>query len=191
MCSSTLPVPVRARLVITCSKQGTWELPIYIEISRLYRCATVVARGKISSAEILGAAQELIDADIPLFAKLVDVAGATSDVTAGDVRRLAAVLRSVGKIKRGPVAFLINPTRADFARAFAVTQTERPVRLFTSIHQARDWLSHGAHVEAEQAPPVAPTGVTPWSDPAREAVLIRRRQRRSLPLPASRAGYGL
>jgi hypothetical protein len=107
------------------------------------------------------------------------------------VRRLAAVLRSVGKIKRGPVAFLINPTRADFARAFAVTQTERPVRLFTSIHQAREWLSHGAHIEAEQAPPEVPTGVTPWSDPAREAVLIRRRQRRALPQPASRAVYGV
>jgi hypothetical protein len=166
-------------------------LPIYIEISRLYRCATVVARGQITSAEILAAAQELIDADIPLFAKLIDVAGATSDVTAGDVRRLAAVLRTVGKIKRGPVAFLINPTRSDFARAFAVTQTERPVRLFTSIHQARDWLSHDAHIEAEQTPPVAPTGVTPWSDPAREAVLIRRRQRRALPAPAARAVYGL
>jgi hypothetical protein len=166
-------------------------LPIYIEISKLYRCATLVARGKISSAEIMAAARELIDADIPLFAKLVDVAGATSDVTAGDVRRLAAVLRTVGKIKRGPVAFLINPTRADFARAFAVTQTERPVRLFTSIHQAREWLANGALIEAEQGSPAAPNGGTPWSDPAREAVLIRRRQRRALPTPAGRSVYGL
>lgn len=166
-------------------------MPIYIEISKLYRCATLVARGKISSAEIMAAARELIDADIPLFAKLVDVAGATSDVTAGDVRRLAAVLRTVGKIKRGPVAFLINPTRADFARAFAVTQTERPVRLFTSIHQAREWLANGALIEAEQGSPAAPKGGTPWSDPAREAVLIRRRQRRALPTPAGRSVYGL
>jgi hypothetical protein len=167
-------------------------LPIYIEISKLYRCATVVARGKISSAEILAAARELIDADIPLFAKLVDVAGATSDVTAGDVRRLAAVLRTVGKIKRGPVAFLVAPERADFARVFAVSQNERPVRLFTSIHQARDWLVHGAHIDAEQDPPPAPTkGGTPWSDPGREAVLLRRRQRRALPAPASRSIYGL
>ena len=163
-------------------------MPIYIEVSRLYRCATVVARGKIAREEILAAAQELIDADIPLFAKLIDVAGATSDVTAGDVRRLAAVLRNVGKMKRGPVAFLIAPERADFARAFAATQTERPVRMFTSIHQARDWLTHGAHIEAQQVPPTAPNGVTPWSDPHREAVLIRRRQRRALAMPAARPG---
>ncbi len=167
-------------------------MPIYIEISKLYRCATVVARGKISSAEILAAARELIDADIPLFAKLVDVAGATSDVTAGDVRRLAAVLRTVGKIKRGPVAFLVAPERADFARVFAVSQNERPVRLFTSIHQARAWLPHGAPTDAEQAPPpAATTGGAPWSDPGREAVLLRRRQRRALPAPASRSIYGL
>jgi hypothetical protein len=168
-----------------------WELPIYVEISRLYRCATVIARGKITREEILATAEELIAADIPLFAKLIDIAGATADITAGDVRRLAAVLRGVGKIKRGPVAFLINPTRADFARAFAVTQTERPVRLFTSIHQARDWLAHGAHDEAQQTPPpAAPNGVMPWSDPDREAVLIRRRQRRALQMPASRPAYG-
>ena len=167
-------------------------MPIYVEISRLYRCATVLARGKITREEILTTAEELIAADIPLFAKLIDTTGATSDVTAGDVRRLAAVLRGVGKIKRGPVAFLINPTRADFARAFAVTQTERPVRLFTSIHQARDWLAHGAHLEAQQtSPPAAPNGITPWSDPDREAVLIRRRQRRALQMPASRPSYGV
>ena len=165
-----------------------WELPIYIEISKLYRCATIVARGKINSAEIMTAARELIDADIPLFAKLIDIVGATSDITAGDVRRLAAVLRKVGKIKRGPVAFLVAPERADFARAFAVSQNERPVRLFTSIHQARDWLTHGAHIEAEQPPPAA--AGAPWSDPDREAVLIRRRQRRALPTPASRSVFG-
>ena len=162
-------------------------MPIYVEISRLYRCATVVARGKITREEILATAEELIAADIPLFAKLIDVAAATSDVTAGDIRRLAAVLRNVGKIKRGPVAFLIAPERSDFARAFAVTQTERPVRLFTSIHHARDWLARGAHIDAQQAPPpAASNGGTPWSDPDREAVLIRRRQRRALAMPASR-----
>ena len=57
----------------------------------------------------MAAAKEMIEADIPLFAKLIDIAGATSDITAGDVRRLVAVLRKVGKIKRGPVAFLVAP----------------------------------------------------------------------------------
>lgn len=172
-------------------------MPIYIEISRLYRCATVVARGKITSAEILQTAKEMIDADIPTFAKLIDVANASSDITAGDVRRLAAVLRTVGKIKRGPVAFLIDPDHGEFARAFAVSQHDRPVRLFTSLRQARDWLASGAHAEEEGeaiAPPPrtgAASGVMPWSDPDREAVMIRRRQRRPLQMPAYREAFGV
>jgi hypothetical protein len=164
-------------------------MPIYMEISRLHRCATIIARDKITPDEIMAAAEELVEANVPDFAKLVDVAGATADVTAGDIRHLAIVLRKVGNVRRGPVAFLIDPSRSDFARAFAVTQHDRPVRLFTSIHQARDWLARGGG-DAEQPASPAPAG-TPWSDPGREAVLIRRRQRRVLPLPASRPAYAL
>lgn len=165
-------------------------MPIYMEISRLYRCVTIVARGTIGQDEIMATAEELVEANVPDFAKLVDVAGATAEVTTGQIRRMAAVLRKVGNVRRGPVAFLINSTRSDFARAFAVTQHDRPVRMFTSIHQARDWLAHGAQEEQGQ-PGASSANGTPWSDPAREAVLIRRRQRRALPAPASRAVYGL
>ena len=162
------------------------EMPIYIEISRLYRCVTFVARDRITREEILTAAEALLAANVPDFAKLVDVTGATAGVTAGDIRHLAAVLHRRGKIKRGPVAFLIDPARSDFARAFAATQRDRPVRLFTSIHQARDWLAHSPKDEAspQRASPV--DGVMAWSDPEREAVMVRRRQRRTLPMPASR-----
>jgi hypothetical protein len=162
-----------------------------MEISRLHRCVTIVARGAITSDEILATAEELVEAQVPEFAKLVDVAGATAEVTTGQIRRMAAVLRKVGNVKRGPVAFLVHPTRSDFARVFAVTQHDRPVRLFTSIHQARDWLAHGAHEEQEQQQHARPANGTPWSDPDRQAVLIRRRQRRALPLPASRSAYGI
>jgi hypothetical protein len=161
-------------------------MPIYVEISRLYRCVTVVARGTISPEEILGTTQELVAADVPSFTKLVDVAGATADLTAGDIRRLGGVLRTAGKVKRGAVAFLIDPARSDFARAFAGTQRQRPVRLFTSIHQARDWLARGG--EDGPATTEAPAG-SPWSDPDREAVLIRRGQRRALQSPAVLGSY--
>ena len=44
--SSAGPSPRRGKL--SSMNWGVWELPIYIEISKLYRCATVVARGKIT-----------------------------------------------------------------------------------------------------------------------------------------------
>jgi hypothetical protein len=164
-------------------------MPIYVEISRLYRSVMIVARGAISSEEILGTAQELLEAEVPTFTKLVDVAGATAELTPGHIRQLAAVLRKAGKIKRGAVAFLIDASRSDFARAFAVTQRDRPVRMFTSIHEARAWLARGG--EDAPAAPAAPAAGTPWSDPAREAVLIRRSQRRALPQPAARPSIAL
>jgi hypothetical protein len=163
-------------------------MPIYMEISRLYRCVTIVARGAITPDEIMAAAEQLVEAQVPAFAKLVDVAGATTDVKPEQIRRLAAALRRVGKVKRGPVAFLIDRHRTDFARTFAVTQNDRPVRLFTSIREARSWLGRGGQDEQPTGSPAAADG-TPWSDPERQATMIRGGQRRALPLPASRPAY--
>jgi hypothetical protein len=172
-------------------------MPIYMEISRLYRSVTIIARGTIGPEEIIAVAEQLVEAQVPGFTKLVDVAGATAGVTAGDIRRLAAVLRKVGKVRRGAVAFLIDPGRRDFARAFAVTQPDRPVSLFTSIHQARNWLARGGEAEhpspaaGQELPPAQPAAGAPWSDPERQAVLIRRGQRRVLPRPSSRPSYAM
>jgi hypothetical protein len=45
---------------------------------------------------------------------------------------------------------VINPNRKGFADAFAeVTKGERPIMLFTSLHEARKWLlDGGAHAGA-------------------------------------------
>jgi hypothetical protein len=46
-----------------------------------------------------------------------------------------------GDTSRGPVAFVINPDRIGFANVFAdVTQGERPLQLFRSLHEGRAWL---------------------------------------------------
>ena len=50
-------------------------MPIYLEISRLHRCVTIVARGALEADEIMGAAQQLFEARVPEFAKVVDVPG--------------------------------------------------------------------------------------------------------------------
>jgi hypothetical protein len=164
-------------------------MPIYIEISRLHGSVTIVARGKISPDEIRGAAQQMFDARVPEFAKLVDVSAASTDVNQQQVESIAELLRSGSPgQKRGPIAFLIDPTRGEFARAFKATQGERPVSLFKSLHEARDWLARGgapspaepdrAEGQAEQ------THGTPWSDPKRQAVLFRGDRRRDVAIKA-------
>jgi hypothetical protein len=159
-------------------------MPIYLEISRLHRCVTIVARGKIAPDEIVSAAQKLFDARVPEFAKVVDLLDATTDVNLEQVDRIATLLRGGPDMKRGPVAFLVDPKRGEFARAFAATETgERPVHLFKSLREAREWLQQ---LDAGQRP--LPADATPWSDPDREATMFRRGERRSVPV-RRRANY--
>ena len=163
-------------------------MPIYMEISRLHRCVTIVARGPIAPDEIMGVAQQLFEARVPEFAKVVDVAAANAEVDPEQIERIAALLRGGPDMKRGPVAFLIDRTRGEFARAFKATQGERPVQLFTRLREARDWLH-----ELDEAERRAKSGPwdsgTPWNDPAREAVMFCNGQRRELPVRQSRPAY--
>ena len=155
-------------------------MPIYIEISRLHGSVTIVARGKISPDEIRGAAQQIFDARVPEFAKMVDVSAATTDVNEQQIASMAALLRGPLDQKRGPVAFLIDPARGEFARAFKATQDDRPVSLFTSLHEARDWLARGGAPSPADSMQAEQAGGTPWSDPQRQAMLFRGDRRRDV-----------
>ena len=164
-------------------------MPIYIEISRLHGSVTIVARGKISPDEIRGAAQQMFDARVPEFAKMVDVSAATTEVNPQQIQAVAALLRGSPDQKRGPVAFLIDPARGEFARAFKATQDDRPVSLFTSLHEARNWLARGGAPSPADSVQAEPAGGTPWSDPQRQAVLLRGDRRRDVPIrSAPRSG---
>lgn len=160
-------------------------MPIYMEISRLHRCVTIVARGKIAPDEIMGAAQQLFDAQVPEFVKIIDLMDASADVNPEQIDRIATLLRGGPGAKRGPVAFMVDPKRGEFARAFAATEDgERPIDLFKSLREARDWL---ARVEANQGRQ-PPAKSTPWSDPQREATMFRRGEKRDVPV-RGRAAY--
>lgn len=151
-------------------------MPIYMEISRLYRCVTIVARGQIAPDEMMGAAQKLFEAQVPEFAKIIDLLDASGEVNMERINRIATLLRGTGDVTRGPVAFMVDRKRGEFARAFAATETgERPVHLFHTIREARAWL---AEVDAAARKKLAEG--TPWSDPEREAVMFRRGQQRDV-----------
>jgi len=99
--------------------------------------------------------------------------------------RLATLLRGGPGAKRGPVAFMVDPKRGEFARAFAATeQGERPIHLFKSLRQAREWLEQLDRAQQWQPPAES----TPWSDPHREATMFRRGEKRDVPV-RRRAAY--
>ena len=151
-------------------------MPVYMEISRLHRTVTIVARGTISPDEVRGIAQQLVEANVRPFAKIVEVAGATTEWTPEQVARVAQMLRGASAEKRGPVAFIIDPDHTAFPTAFVeMTKGEGPIEMFKSLRDARDWVRR---VEREGERP--PADQTPWSDPQRQGVLIRGDRRRDV-----------
>lgn len=121
-------------------------MPIHMDVMRLDRLVVFVARGHVTAEEIAEIIRALVEANVPEFAKIVDVAGSASELTREQVERIASLLRGGPEgAPRGPVAFVVNPQRSGFAEAFAeVTQGERPVELFSSLHAARRWLKEAA-----------------------------------------------
>lgn len=126
-------------------------MPIHMDISAINRLVVIISRGHVTADEIRENTHKLIAANVPGYAKIIDVSGSNSDLTREQVEKIAALLRGdPADTKRGAVAFVINPNRKGFADAFAeVTQGERPIRLFESLHEARKWLlDGGAHAGA-------------------------------------------
>ncbi|HEY2871357.1 MAG TPA: hypothetical protein VGJ56_05540 [Reyranella sp.] len=154
-------------------------MPIYMEISRLHRCVTIVARGRIEPGEIMGAAQKLFDEQVPEFAKIVDLLDASGGLSPEQMGRIATLLRGGSDAKRGAVAFMVDPKRGEFARAFAATEDgERPIHLFKSLREAREWLAQLDAAQERQPPAEG----TPWSDPDRQATMFRRGEKRDVPV---------
>jgi hypothetical protein len=157
-------------------------MPVYMEISRLHRTVTIVARGTISPDEVRGVAQQLAEANVRSFAKIVEVAGATTEWSPEQVTRVAQLLRGASSEKRGPVAFIIDPNRDGFPQAFAQqTEGEGAINLFKSLHEARNWLQRAertGELPKVETPP--PANQTPWTDPQRQGVMIRGERQRGV-----------
>ena len=76
----------------------------------------IVARGHIAAEEIAATTRQLVEANVPAYAKIIDVSQATSELTREQVQKVADLLRGApGDTSRGPVAFVINPDRVGFA----------------------------------------------------------------------------
>jgi hypothetical protein len=154
-------------------------MPVYMEISRLHRTVTIVARGAISAEEIRSMGQRLADAHVRSFAKIIEVAGASTDLTAEQFMKVAEFLRGDPKEQRGPVAFIVDPNHAAFPQAFAkLTRGDGPVKLFKSLREARLWLDRIEHSPTHPLP--EGEDHTPWSDPNREGVLLRGEKERGV-----------
>jgi hypothetical protein len=113
-----------------------------LDISQISRRAVLTAHGKITSEEIADVVKKMAEAKVHHFGKLIDVTLADYALTKDQIESIGALLRGqAGEKSRGPLAFVTDPKREDFAKSFAdMTKSDRPVMLFHSIHEARKWL---------------------------------------------------
>lgn len=125
-----------------------------------------MAHGVVTPEEIAEIRVKLVAANVPGYAKIVDTTASSSAITREQVAGIAALRGNTHDgIKRGAVAFVVDPSKPGFAETFAeVTKGERPIQLFRSLHAARRWLiDGGAHAGASVPGSAIHDGIRVWS----------------------------
>jgi hypothetical protein len=129
-------------------------MPIHVRISHHDRLAVCVAHGTITTEDIQNAVKEFVGSGAVHYRKLVDVAAANS--SDADLDRVKAILNFVratpNAAERGPVAFVVDANRGELVRELAALteEGERPLRVFTKLHEARQWLDEVGQVRMKR-----------------------------------------
>jgi hypothetical protein len=118
-------------------------MPIQLEIFHPDRILIGVARGNITLQEYAAFVVDVVKSGVVHYRKIIDVTGAESASIDQDVLlAFDEQIRNFSKGRpRGPLALVVDRERGDLARTFkALSSTDRPVEVFGSIHDARQWL---------------------------------------------------
>jgi hypothetical protein len=129
-------------------------MPIHVRVSHHDRLVIAVGHGTITAEEFQDAVREFVAQGGALhYRKLIDVAAANSDADMTRLKAMMVAMRSVPQAaQRGPLAFVVDGKRGDVVRELATEQEEgeRPVRVFTSLHEARKWLDDIYKIELKR-----------------------------------------
>lgn len=118
-------------------------MPIHIDFFHLSRLVVIVARGEVTMTDVGEAAQTMLQSGALHYRKIVDVSSPSTPLKNEPLEKLAALMRSApNAAKRGPLAIIVgDDDKASRAEKFAgLTASERPVKVFRSLHEARSWL---------------------------------------------------
>jgi hypothetical protein len=118
-------------------------MPIHIRISHHDRLLVAVGHGTITAEEFQNSAREALAQGALHYRKILDVAAANTQADMELFKVLLTMARTAPQgAQRGPVAFVVDAKRGDIVREFAALaeEGERPVGVFTSLHEARRWL---------------------------------------------------
>jgi hypothetical protein len=127
-------------------------MPIHLDVSHLDRTVIAVVLGEATSDDISNMMQRFVETGALHYRKIIDTSAAHVAISPTQVEGIAAAVRADPKAgSRGPLAFVVDLEQAEFAEKFAeVTEGERPVKVFGSIHAARKWLDECSKVKARR-----------------------------------------
>jgi len=128
-------------------------MPIHIRISHHDRLVVAVAHGTITGQELMDAVRESVEQGALHYRKIIDVAAANTDADMELLKQLLMLARnSPQAAQRGPVAFVVDGKRGDTVRELAALneEGERPIGVFTNLHEARKWLDEIFKIEMKR-----------------------------------------
>ncbi len=125
-----------------CAPSIDWAMPIFLDISHPDRMVVAVVHGTVTGEDIADAVGQFVATGAWQYRKIIDVSIGRSTIDQKALEALAALARTRSKdATRGPTAFVIDPARGEIVDQFIkMTEGERPVKTFRSIHDARKWL---------------------------------------------------
>lgn len=117
-------------------------MPIYLDISHPDRLVVAVVHGTVTGEDIVGVIQKFAETGAWQYRKIIDVSIGTAILDEKSLEMMGAMARTkAGDTTRGPTAFVIDPARGEVIQQFVkMTEGERPVKAFHSLHAARKWL---------------------------------------------------
>ncbi len=118
-------------------------MPVQFDIDHAKRFVVMRAHGAVVLQEILDYFDALVVQDAMPYPKLIDARGAEPHLSDADVMVLGARVSAYAEYDpRGPVAAVATTAQAGFIlqRFMNLGSARRPMRLFSSVDEARAWL---------------------------------------------------
>ena len=124
-------------------------MPIHLDFFHPNRIVVAVIRGTVTAEDITGVVQQFLETGALHYRKIIDVSSGNSPIDEKGLETLAALARANPHAgSRGPLAFVVDPARGEVVEKFVkLTEGERPVKIFRSIHDARKWLDENSSIE--------------------------------------------
>lgn len=130
-------------LLVDASDQPS-PLFVNIEVNRLNRLVFIVVRGHVTPNAAREVLAQLAAADVPEFAKIVDISGTSADLDDGEAKRLAVLIRRAADASCGRVALVVDRERAMVGqRLTELLQDDSQVAVVHSLQAARVFVHRG------------------------------------------------